>query len=284
MTLCVGTFWSHRAGLRKRRSLGILILLAQLSVAAYHPLTAAPGGPPTWLEMQTPVARTQVEVGARFHEKHAVGDFRQERAGELLGSLALGNHVALSAGGGYGERRRTDQATVRVRDRYQLGGRVAFSGGFEDGSPAFAIGLHLFARPPKPVDEGVDPDLFLARLVFSGATRIGSSLELLGEFSFQSETNRGFQEDDEQEFRRHYGVGGGVAYRLTPTVRLLLEARYFVPYNPRIDADVRALRAHPGAVFTLSNTWELYASLVIAVRVENELDRGFRFGAVWRPQ
>ena len=268
----------------KARVSAALLCVGPLLIAsvAMRPLTAESAGPPNWLELQTPAARTQVAAGARFAEKHATDSFRQDRAGELNAALAIGGHFALSAGGGYGERRRTNEAPVRIRERWNVGALVAFPGGFEEGRPAFAIGLRLFDRAPKPVAEGVDPDLRLARLLFSGAIRLGSAFELLAEASFQTETNRAMREEEEQEFRRQYGAGIGVAFRLTSGVRLLLEARYIVPYNPAIDADSRSLRAYPGLIATLAPGWELYGSLMFAVRVETDLDRGFRLGLIRR--
>ncbi len=250
-----------------------------LSVLVSAPLWAddAYAGPPNWFELMAPVARSQVESHASFSEKHAMGGFRQDRSGNVSGTLALGQYVALQAGGGYAERRRTDTETARIRERWNGGVRLAFAGGYDDGRPAFGFGIHVFDRPADPAEVGVDPELFLARALLALGMRMGP-LDLTGELRLQTETNRAMREEEEQEFRRHYGFGLGLAWRTTEKLRLVLESRYVIPYDPKIDTDVRSFRAFPGIVVLLGSGWELQASLVLAVRVERDLDRGFRFG------
>lgn len=233
--------------------------------------------PGDWLTLQTPSIGNAVELGSTVSEKKNVGAFRHDRDVFFDASLAVAKYFAVEAGGGYLERRRTDLETARVRDRWSLGFLVANSNGYEEGQLAFSYSLRLYSKQAKPIPSGEDPELYLARTIFSLGLRTGM-MEWIAEVGLQSETNSSFRENEEQQFRRQYEAGLGAAARLGDSWRALLELRYVAPYNPEIDGASRSFRALPGLAWRPGHNAELYVQGVFALRLEAELDRGLRVG------
>lgn len=228
------------------------------------------------LRVEPAAVYTKVRIDGQVSEKRDSNVYQREKVGYIEGEYKFLQNFSIKVGTTKSQWEKSGSKTLTQYDRLNVGLKYAREHQLSFGSFVWGGGVRWFDRQSKAyARDGVAPELYLIRPNINLGLKIGA-FEAIADFQFQSETNRAFKENSQEEFRRYYQAGLALSYGVTDNLRLFAETEYRKPYNPVVDVNTKFWNVYPGLSYQIYKGGYLAASAQIPVIPERQMDRGLR--------
>jgi len=228
------------------------------------------------LRVEPAAVYTKVRIDGQVSEKRDSNIYQREKVGYIEGEYKFLQYFSIKVGTTKSQWERSGSKTITQYDRLNVGLKFAREHQFSFGAFVWGGGVRWFDRQSKQyARDGVAPELYLVRPNLNFGLKIGS-FEAIVDLQFQSETNRAFKENSQEEFRRYYQAGLALSYGVTDKLRLFAETEYRKPYNPVVDVNTKFWNVYPGLGYQIYKGGYLAVSGQLPVIPERLMDRGIR--------
>ncbi len=228
------------------------------------------------LRVEPAAVYTKIRIDGQVSENRESNVYEREKQGNIEGELKFLQNFSVKVGTTKSQWEKSGSKTLTQLDRLYAGLKFAKEHQLSFGSIVWGGGVKWFDQQSKKyARDGQAPELYLIRPNANFGLKVGG-FEAIVDLQFQSETNRAFQENSKEEFRRHYQAGLALSYGITENFRLFAETEYRKPYNPTVDVHTKFWNVYPGFSYQVYNGGFLSASLQIPVIPERQMDRGIR--------
>lgn len=228
------------------------------------------------LRVEPAAVYTKIRIDGQGEEDREKNIYERQLQGSIEGEFKFFEYFSIKAGTTKTRWEKSDAATLTQQGRLNLGLKFASEHKFSAGAFVWGGGVRWFDRQSKKfAREGVAPDLYLIRPNLNLGLKLWD-FEVILDFQLQSETNRAFKENSQEQFRRYYQAGLALSYGLTENFRLFAETEYRKPYNSQIDTNSKFWNVYPGFSYQIYKGGFISASLQFPVMEERLMDRGAR--------
>jgi len=205
-----------------------------------------------------------------------------EKTGSIRLDLeyAFNDYLSISTAPEFSRRKKTDTKNVNRLERIPIGIKLASMNGYDAGAFSFATGVIFYNKLTSTPFENENSDLYRVRVHGELAKKIGD-FELGLSLHFQTETNSQFKEKNNEEFQRHYQLGGSLIWNMTKQWRLHLETEYRHPYSRDIDIHTLFWHVYPGISWAINENHRFTFSATVPLKKEGYADRGAEFGYIY---
>ncbi|MBP7281699.1 MAG: hypothetical protein KBA66_08995 [Leptospiraceae bacterium] len=228
------------------------------------------------LRIEPAAVYTKIRIDGQGVEKREDNIYEREKQGSIEGEFKFFEYFSVKAGTTKTQWEKSDSATLTQQSRLNVGLKFASEHKFSSGAFVWGGGVRGFDKQsPKYAREGVAPELYLIRPNLNLGLKLGD-FEAIIDLQMQSETNKAFKENQQEQFRRYYQGGLALSYGLTENFRLFAETECRKPYNSSIDVNSKFWNVYPGFSYQIYKGGFISASLQFPVIEERLMDRGAR--------
>ncbi|MCB1325374.1 MAG: hypothetical protein H7A21_16465 [Spirochaetales bacterium] len=256
-----------------RTRMQIAALVLSIAFGAAGTLEAAPSSGPEFLFIKNMAPRSRVGLGFSNHELSRHEFFERRQSLYAFGEYAFTDFFSLHASVPYTRRWITDSERRSHLDNIELGAKLGWDlGGW---MPYFGLAGNLATGNEE---SGIGSKEFGNVEPYAGL-RLGQDWFFFAVGArYNSQTNRQFREDDEQEFRRYWLLESALAFSFS-WIDLMLEYQYKHLRDPGEAAFSGQVLA-PGVNLKIG---DLVVGLSVpwALSKEREYDLGFRLQATY---
>ncbi|MDX1961448.1 MAG: hypothetical protein SFU98_22965 [Leptospiraceae bacterium] len=220
---------------------------------------------------------SKIRVNLQATENRERNFYEREQNLGLEGEYKFGQYFSINGFLGGRNYEVSGSKSQRGMERYGFGLKFAREHGDSNFRFSYSGGLKGYSKQSMTYSRSeTSNDLFLVKPNIAFGLGI-QKFELVLDASLQTETNSRFNEDDRQDFRRHYTYSASMSYGLGDSFRLFLESEYREPYNKKIDTKIRSMYVFPGFSYKIYDSGVLALSGQFQLLTENySWDRGAR--------